>query len=332
MTPLHVDVAIIGSRIARCYLTVFVLLAFAVLASTVSFAQSALPAGFEHGSAQVGDVQLHYVRGGQADGEPVLLVHGWPTTWYEWHQVMPLLAEGYDVIAVDLRGAGNSDKPLTGYDKRTLATDLGGLVEALELGPVHYVGHDIGGMAGYAFAHEYPELTRSYTILDVPLPGIQPFWDEVSAYEGAWHFRFHAVRDLPELLVQDQERAYLEFFIDAATPNFATIPDATIDAYAEAYAAPGGMRSGFEYYRAFPQDERDNARYAKTRLTMPVLALGGEFSSGASIAAMMDGLAEDVQGGIIEGAGHWLAEEQPSVVAERLLAFFQEIDGGQEDE
>lgn len=298
---------------------------FAILAAfvfAVGFAQPALPAGFEHGSAQVGDVQLHYVRGGE--GEPVLLVHGWPSTWYEWHRVMPLLAERYDVIAVDLRGAGDSDKPLTGYDKRTLAIDLGRLIEGLALGPVHYVGHDIGGMVGYAFAHEYPELTRSYTILDVPLPGVQPLWDQVGAFQGAWHFRFHAVRDLPELLVQGQERAYIEFFMDEKTPNFATIPEATIDAYAEAYASPGGMRAGFEYYRAFPQDERDNARYAETRLTMPVLALGAEFSGGPSIAEMMKGLAENVRGGVVKGAGHWLAEEQPTVIADHLLTFFEQ--------
>ena len=332
MTPLPANVAIIGSRVIRRHLAVFVLLAFALLASNVGFAQGALPKGFEHGSAQIGEVQLHYVRGGNADGEPVLLVHGWPTTWYEWHQVMPLLAEGYEVIAVDLRGAGDSDKPLVGYDKRTLARDLGGLVAALELGPVHYVGHDIGGMVGYAFAHEFPELTRSYTILDVPLPGIQPLWDQVEAYQGAWHFRFHAVRDLPELLVQGQERAYLEFFMREATPNFAAIPDATIDAYAEAYAAPGGMRAGFEYYRAFPQDERANIRYAESPLTMPVLALGAEYGNGSSLVAMMDGLAEDVRGGVIRGAGHYVAEERPNVLAERLLAFFEEVDGGREGE
>ncbi len=329
MTLLHVDVAIIGGGVARRYFTVFILLAFALLASTVSFAEGTLPKGFEHGSTQVGDVQLHYVRGGNADGETVLLVHGWPTTWYAWHQVMPRLAEGYDVIAVDLRGAGDSDRPLTGYDKRTLARDLGGLVEALALGRVHYVGHDIGGMVGYAFAHEYPELTRSYTILDVPLPGIQPLWDQVSAYQGAWHFRFHAVRDLPELLVKGQERAYLEFFMREATPNFAAIPAATIDTYVDAYAAPGGMRAGFEYYRAFPQDERDNTQYAKSPLTMPVLALGAEFGNGSSLAVMMDGLAEDVRGGVIRGAGHYVAEEQPNVLAERLLAFFQEVKTGQ---
>lgn len=332
MTPSPADVALIGSRVARRYLNVFVLIAFAMLTSTISFAQGALPRGFEHGSAQIGEVQLHYVRGGNADGEPVLLVHGWPTTWYEWHQVMPRLAAGYDVIAVDLRGAGDSDKPLAGYDKRTLARDLGGLAEALELGPVHYVGHDIGGMVGYAFAHEFPNLTRSYTILDVPLPGIQPLWDEVSAYEGAWHFRFHAVRDLPELLVQDQERAYLEFFMREATPNFAAIPAATIDAYVEAYSAPGGMQAGFEYYRAFPRDERDNVRYAETRLRMPVLALGAEFGNGPSLVAMMDGLADDVRGGVIRGAGHYVAEERPSVLAEQLLTFFEEVDGGQEGE
>lgn len=301
------------------FFTLLVLLAF-----TVSFAQGSLPKGFAHGTAQVGGVQLHYVRGGE--GEPVLLVHGWPTTWYEWHQVMPLLAERYDVIAVDLRGAGNSDKPLTGYDKRTLAADLGGLVESLELGPIHYVGHDIGGMVGYAFAHEYPELTRSYTVLDVPLPGIQPLWNQVNAYQGSWHFRFHTVRDLPELLVQGQERAYIDFFINDTSPNAAVIPDATIDVYAKAYAVPGGMRAGFEYYRAFSQDELDNARYTETPLTVPVLALGAEFSSGASIAEMMEGLAENVQGGVIEGAGHWVAEEKPNVLAKRLLEFLVEVD------
>ena len=185
-------------------------------------------------------------------------------------------------------------------------------------------------MVGYAFAHEYPELTRSYSVLDVALPGVQPLWGQYNANQSSWHFRFHALRDLPELLVQGQERAYIEFFIDETTPNFATIPEATVDAYAEAYASPGGMRAGFEYYRAFPQDERDNARYAQTRLTMPVLALGAEFSGGQYIVEMMKGLAENVRGEVVEGAGHWLAEEQPTVIADHLLTFFEQAMSGQD--
>lgn len=264
-------------------------------------------------------IRMHYVIGGS--GDPVVLVHGWPQTWAEWREIMPTLAEQYTVIAIDMRGAGESDKPLTGYDKATLAGDIYALITALGYDSVHYVGHDIGGMVGYAYAHDYPQATRSLTILDVPLPGIEPFWSMIIADPRSWHFAFHAVPDVPEALVFGQERLYIEHFIEGFLYNPEAFSDEDYQLFADAYAQPGAMRAGFEYYRAFPQDIEQNAIYAQTPLEMPVLALGGEFGSGAIMQPMLESVANNVTGGIIEQSGHWLSEEQPEILLERLLAF-----------
>lgn len=272
---------------------------------------------FTHHTATVNGVRLHYVMGGK--GEPVVLLHGWPTTWYEWRRIMPALASRYTVIAPDTRGLGDSSRPTGGYDKRTLASDIYGLVQQLGFKQINLVGHDLGGQIAYAYANAHPENVRRLVILDVPIPGLAG-WDEIRN----WHFPFHAARDIPEALVQGKERMYITHFYTAFAYNPAAFTEEDIDEYTRTYSAPGAMRAGFEYYRAFPEDVRQNREYAKTKLKMPVLALGGASATNTLPLRQMREVSSDVRGGVMEGCGHWLATECPDELTRRLLAFFAE--------
>ena len=273
---------------------------------------------FTHRTVAVNGTQLHYVIGGH--GDPVVLLHGWPETWYEWHHIMPTLAQHYTVIVPDLRGAGLSAKPPTGYDKRTMAEDIYGLIRSLGVGQINLVGHDIGGMVAYALAAAHPEAVRKFTILDVPLPGIN--LDDVVCQQRIWHILFHEDNELPEELVTGRERIYLSWFYRHFAYNPNAITKAEMERYVKSYSNPKSLHAGFEYYRAFGQDATQNQEYAKTKLTMPVLALGGDHSGGSFIVSQMQAVAENVQGGALENTGHWIAEEQPEELTRQLLQFF----------
>lgn len=269
--------------------------------------------------ADVNGVRLHYVTAGS--GDPVVLLHGFPQTWYEWRRVIPALAERFTVIAPDYRGAGHSSRPAAGYDKRTMATDIRELVRHLGFDRVAVVGHDIGLMVAYSFAAGHPEATSKLVVVDAPLPGTK-VWDRISVDPRVWHFAFHGVRDLPEVLVAGREREYLTFFFNARIYNTAAFTPDDIDVYVRAYAEPGAMRAGFEVYRAFEQDVRDNRELMRRRLTMPVLAIGGEHStSGPLVEQMMREVADDVTGVVVPGSAHWVPEENPDFLLEHLMGF-----------
>jgi len=277
---------------------------------------------FTHHTATVNGVRLHYVTGGQ--GDPVVLLHGYGETWYMWRRVMPGLAKRYAVIAPDLRGAGDSDKPYSGYEKRTLAEDIYQLVRHLGFERIFLVGHDIGLMVAYAYAAAHPADVRRLALLDAPIPGTTVF-QGFERSGKAWHFAFHSVPNLPEMLTTGRERAYLtEGFFRALSYNPAAFTGEDVDEYVRCYASPGGMRAGFEYFRAFSRDTEDNREYFKKKLPMPVLALGGAGSLGPVMVDMAREVASDVRGGSIEHSGHWVADEQPDHVTDQLLAFFGE--------
>ena len=282
-------------------------------------APAPLPAGFTDATAEVNGVQIHYVRGGQ--GEPLVLLHGWPQTWFEWHRVMPQLAEHFTVIVPDLRGFGASAKPApeAGYDTRTLAEDLHELVRHLGLTRIRLVGHDIGLMVGYAYAAAYPAEVHKLVLLDAPIPGIEPVWGQVKA--NRWHFGFHATPGLPEVLLAGQEREYLNFFYTSSAHNKTAFTEAEKDEFVRAYSAPGALSASLEVYRAFATSAAQNVESARTKLPMPVLALGGEFSLGPRMVAMVEMVADDVRGGSIPGCGHWVNEENPKYLLAQLLAF-----------
>jgi len=278
---------------------------------------------FVHHTVTLDAVRLHYVTCGS--GDPVVLLHGWPQTWYEWRRIMPALAARFTVIAPDMRGLGDSSKPATGYDKRTVASDIHQLVRKLGFEKIFLVGHDWGGPVAYAYACAHPQDVRKLVILDVTIPG--EGWEkipQVTRRGGIWHLAFHNVRDLPEALVTGRERTYLSWFYRLAAYNPTAISAAEIDEYVRCYSAAGGMRAGFEYYRAIFDDIDHNKENAKTKLKMPVLALGGERGFGQVPLRSMKALAENVRGGVVERCGHWIAEERPDYLIDQLLTFFAE--------
>jgi pimeloyl-ACP methyl ester carboxylesterase len=271
---------------------------------------------FSHHMASVNGIQIHYVIGGQ--GDPIVLLHGWPETWYEWRHVMPALAKNYTVIAPDLRGLGDSSKPLTGYDGKTTAEDIHQLVSQLGFKDIFLVGHDFGVQVAYSYAAAHSAEVRRLVILDVPIPGIGPGGN----ITGLWWAQFHMVRDIPEMLVDGHEKEYLTWFY-RYTCNPTAITKDDIDEYVSHYSAPGGMRAGFEYYRALFDDIKQNKEYSSTvKLPMPVLVLGGECSFGTAALDSMRLLATDVRGGVVPDSGHWIPEEQPEFVVKQLTSFF----------
>ena len=274
----------------------------------------------EHHTAKIKDVRLHYVRAGQ--GDPVVLLHGWPQTWYQWRKIIPALAERYTVIAPDMRGLGDSSKPADGYDKRTVAADIYELVRQLGFERVLLVGHDWGGPVAYAYACAHTNDVHKLVALDTAIPGAA-FEQAFLTLPQAWYFRFQMVRDLPEALIAGRERMYLSWFYRVAY-NPTAISEEDIDEYVRCYSAPGGMRAGFEYYRAVFTDLEHNNVNARTKLAMPVLALGGERGFAEMTLRSMQVVAENVRGGVIERCGHWIAEERPDYLFEQLIAFFNE--------
>src|SRR5215203_2315080 len=283
---------------------------------------------FSHNTASVNGIQLHYVIGGQ--GDPVVLLHGWPETWYAWHKVMPALAQNYTVIAPDLRGLGDSSKPPTGYDGKTLAEDIHQLVTQLGFNTIFLVGHDIGTQVAYSYAAAHPTEVKRLAVMELTIPGFAP-----AGRPPIWWAIFHQTPDVPEALVEGKEMMYLSWFFHNLAYNPAAITQADINEYVSHYSAPGGMRAGFEHYRAFPQDAIQNQNYSKTKLTMPVLALGGSYIpvlggniTMPSIIYGMQQLAENVQGIKVPNSGHFIPEEQPQFVINQLSNFFRNSTNG----
>lgn len=277
--------------------------------------------GLAHHHADLGDVRLHYVTAGQ--GDPLVLLHGWPQTWFEWRRVMPALAREFRVIAPDLRGLGDSSRPSHGYDKATMANDIWLLLQQLGVSQCSVVGHDWGGPVAFALAAAQVEAVRRLAILDVVIPG-----DGADFSQGGrrWHHAFHMTPDLPEALVTGRERIYLEWFFR----SFAWRPDAIgeeeIAEYLRCYSQPGALRAGLALYRALPQDRDANARrIAAGKLPMPVLAVGGarSFGRGIEVEQSLRRVAEDVTGAVIADCGHWIPEEQPELLLSHLLPFLR---------
>src|SRR6266571_5209525 len=218
-----------------------------------------------------------------------------------WLPIMPLLAQRHTVIVPDLRGAGDSSKPESGYDKKNMAVDIHDLVSKLGFDRVIIVGHDIGLMVAYAYAAQFPQATERVVLMDAFLPGIGD-WKNVWLMRDLWHFHFHG--DVPLALVKGRERTYFEHFWNdfAADPKH-SVSEADRRFYAAAYAQPGGMRAGFEVFRAFEQDAKDFAQFAETKLTMPMLVLTGEKASGEFLMKQAKKIASDVGGEVVKASG-----------------------------
>ena len=293
-------------------------LVLALGAATGGAAAAAPGLKIESRYADVNGVRIHYLAAGQ--GTPVVLLHGFAQTSRMWRPLIAELAKTHTVIAPDLRGFGDSSKPEGGYDKKTMAQDIHALAGKLGFSRVGVVGHDIGLMVAYAYAAQYPSEVDRIALMDAFLPGIGD-WTHVWLLRDLWHFHFYG--KTPLALVKGRERVYLEHFWNdfAADPKH-SVSEADRRFYAAAYAQPGGMPAGFEVFRAFERDAKDFAELGKTKLTIPMLVLTGEKASGDFLIVQGRLVADNVEGVVIRGSGHWLIDEAPGEVIARLVAFF----------
>ncbi|HVL57666.1 MAG TPA: alpha/beta hydrolase [Burkholderiaceae bacterium] len=276
----------------------------------------------ERAKARLSQVVMSYAHCGR--GDAVVLLHGWPQTSHEWRHLMPLLGERYRVIAPDLRGLGDTSRPLDGYDSGTVAADVAELLtEHLGIERFHLVGHDWGGPTAFALAVTRMRAVATLTIIDVTIPGIGP---DISQGGRRWHHAFHMTPDLPELLVQGHEREYLGWFYREFSFQPDAITAADVDEYLRAYTQPGALRAGFSYYRNIPKLAAQNRALLESgfRLPMPVLAVGGGRTEsrgrGIEPEQSLREIAVDVTGAVIADSGHFVPEEQPEALFECLLA------------
>jgi pimeloyl-ACP methyl ester carboxylesterase len=283
-----------------------------------------LPAGFAETFTSryvdTGDVRLHAVVGG--NGPPLLLVHGWPETWYAWRLLMPALARDFTVVAVDQRGIGLSDKPQDGYDTGTLAADLVALMDALGHERFAVVGHDTGFAISYALAADHPERVDRVALAEIPGPpshaASPPVFVPGFVNDKLWHIPFNRVETLPEQLITGREDVYFgyEFAIQGGT-----LPAELTRHYISMLTNPEALRGSLGFYRALDTTLEQNDARTQRPLQMPVLAIGGEVSYGAHVGEVMASLADDLESVVIPGAGHWVAEEAPDAMLTALTSF-----------
>lgn len=277
--------------------------------------------------ADVNGLRMHYRRSGE--GDLVVLLHGFPQTSYAWRLIIPQLARQYTVLAPDLRGLGDTDKPADGYDKRTIAEDVYSLVRQLGYDQFRLVGHDFGGSVAYALTAAYPAAVRQLVLVECMPAGLLSDEDTQRIVSRqlagrSWFQGFHLVPGLAEALVAGRERIYLGWLFEAFTVQRNAITEADFGEYVRAYALPGSMHAAFGYYRASATDVIDNQASAQHKLRMPVLTLGGDGSLGDATYQCLTAAATQVQGSVLADCGHFVAEEQASTLLAHLLAFFSQ--------
>lgn len=275
-----------------------------------------LPPGGTSRYVQTNGVTLHYVTAGK--GPPVVLLHGWPQTWFAWRDTMERLADRFTLIAPDLRGIGLSERTAAGYDKRTLAADIAGLIAMVAGGRARVVGHDMGGKAAYVLAHLHAACVDRLVLVDCSVPGTE---NGDALHGGLWHYGFHMAPGFPEMLTRGRERDYISAQIKAWSYRKDAVSEAAITEHARHYATPGGMTAGFNLYRALPTDAALVASFGDRKLDMPVMTIGGRHSVGDHLAAAMRGHATKLESIVAEESGHFVAEEQPAFFCDRLGRF-----------
>jgi pimeloyl-ACP methyl ester carboxylesterase len=290
-----------------------------LIGTTALAAVKPFPADFKTQTIATNGAKIYVRVGGH--GPAVVMLHGYGETGDMWEPLAAKLVADHTVIVPDLRGMGLSDHPATGYDKKNQGRDVSGVLDALNVGKVDVVAHDIGNMVAYAFAAEEPDRVTKLVLMDAPLPGVGP-WDEILKNPLLWHFRFGGP-DM-ERLVQGRERIYLDRFWNEFSADPKHFDEASREHYAKLYALPGAMHSGFEQFHAFDQDAIDNKAFlAKGLLPMPVLAIGGDKSFGTTMATVAQFAAKNVKGAVVAGSGHWLMEEQPQATVAVIADFLQ---------
>jgi len=267
--------------------------------------------------AEVDGVKLHYLTAGQ--GPAVILLHGYTQTSHMWRPIIPLLAGKFRVIAPDLPGIGDSAIPADGLDMKTAAIRIHALAKSLGVEKARVVGHDIGLMVAYAYAAQFPAETEKLALLDAFLPGVEG-WEAVYDDPNVWHFRFHG--PTPEALVSGRERTYFAYFWnDLAAEKTRSLSVADRAAYVTAYSRPGRMRAGWAYFAAWPQTAKDFAQLAQTKLSTPVLTIGGDKSLGEVLGRQAKLVSADVTVVVLKDTGHWVMEERPKETIEALMKF-----------
>ena len=289
----------------------FALTAFLVGLGSVEAAES-----IASRDAKIDDVKLHYLTAGQ--GPAVILLHGFAETSRMWRPIIPLLAEKFTVIAPDLPGIGDSSIPGK-IDMVGAARQIHDLARSLKIEKARVVGHDIGLMVAYAYATQFPTETEKLAVMDAFLPGVAG-WEAIYDAPNIWHFRFNG--EYPEKLVQGRERTYFEYFWNVLAADKAhSIPESDRKAYTEAYSKPGRMRAAWAYFASWPQLAKDFAQLSQTKLTVPVLSIGGEKSLGNELAEQMKLVATDVTVVLLKDTGHWILEEKPKETTDALVKF-----------
>jgi pimeloyl-ACP methyl ester carboxylesterase len=278
-----------------------------------------------HQRIDVDGIPIHVVEGGERKARrSFLFVHGWPQDWTAFERVMTAFKDDARVVAIDLPGIGGSTMAPPSGDKHALAKFVRGVVVGLGLENVVLVGHDIGGQVAYAYLRRYPAEIDRAVLMDIAIPGIEP-WTRIKQNPAIWHFAFHAIRGLPETLVAGRQAAYFDYFFDtiAATPEAVTVAART--RYAAAYERVDALRSGFDWYRTFAQDEKDNRGYGGAPLETPVLCLRGDKDPGLDpehyVRGLRDAGLREVESRLIRGSGHFSLDEQPDAVIAELRRF-----------
>jgi pimeloyl-ACP methyl ester carboxylesterase len=282
-----------------------------------SVSQPSLPASFQARTIHSPAGAEIFVRFG-GSGPVVLLLHGYAENSDSWAPLAADLMKDHTVVVPDLRGIGRSSIPAEGYDKKTQAIDVRAVVTTLGFDRTLVVAHDIGNMVAYAYAATYPDKVERLVVMDAPIPGIEP-WNEILLNPGVWHFNFRGPD--AERLVEGRERIYFDRIWNDFTADKSKPDEVTRNFFAATYARPGGMRAGFAQFAAFSQDARDNQIFEQTKLTMPVLAVGGEKSFGPLQAVIMRHVATNVREAVVEGSGHWLMEERPVETVSLIRGF-----------
>ena len=267
--------------------------------------------------ATIDNVQLHYLTAGHGPAT-VILLHGFAETSRMWRPIIPTLAEKFTVVAPDLPGIGDSSIP-DKIDMLEAAKQIHDLVRSLKIDKARVVGHDIGLMVAYAYAAQFPSETEKLAVMDAFLPGV-PGWEPIYNDPNIWHFRFNG--EYPEKLVKGRERTYFEYFWNVfAADKTRSIPEADRKAYTAAYAKPGRMRAAWMYFASWPQLAKDFAQLSQTKLTMPVLSIGGEKSLGNELGAQMKLVADNPTVIVLPNTGHWILEEKPKETTDALVNF-----------
>jgi len=279
--------------------------------------------GFKSQFAIVNGVKLHFVEGNEGQ-RTVVLIPGWPQTWYAWRKIMPDVANTYHVVALDIRGMGESSRPESGYDTETLANDISALMDKLGISRYSVVGHDIGMWIAYSLAAKHGAQIDKLVVSEAFIPGVSPtppMLQPPEKHAGLTQFMFNQLRDLPEFLVAGREASYLRWNVE----HRAYWPDrVAVDEYIRAYSVPGAMRAGFEYYRAIPLTMHQNQELKKRKLIMPVLAIGAAFASGETTVATMKSVSDNVKSKIVAQCGHYIPEECPGEFLNELMPFLAE--------